>query len=191
MQKCSRCLLPSTHETIRFDHKGICSICRNHDQKLEIDWEDKKDRLNSILNKVRGKFDYDCILPFSGGKDSTFTLLYAVKDLNLKPLVVSFDHGFYRPQVIKNRKKVLDDLGVDFLSFTPNWKLVQKLMLKSFLDKGDFCWHCHTGIFSYPLWIAIEKKVPLVLWGEPSSEYPSYYDYSEIENVDETRFNKF
>jgi len=191
MLRCTLCLLPSTHETIRFDLEGICSICKNHQQKLKIDWQEKKLKLDSILDNIRGKYDYDCILPFSGGKDSTFTLLYAVRDLKLKPLVVSFDHGFYRPQVIMNRKKVLDDLGVDFLSFTPNWKLVQKLMLKSFLDKGDFCWHCHTGIFSYPLWIAIEKKIPLVLWGEPSSEYTSYYDYSEIENVDETRFNRF
>jgi hypothetical protein len=63
-------------------------------------------------------------------------------------------------------------------------------MLQSFLEKGDFCWHCHTGIFSYPMWVAIEKKVPLIIWGEPSSEYTSYYDYSEIEIVDEDRFNK-
>ncbi len=79
---------------------------------------------------------------------------------------------------------------MDFLSFTPDWKLVRALMLKSFLEKGDFCWHCHTGIFSYPLWIAIEKNIPLVLWGEPSSEYTSYYDYSEVELVDEDRFNR-
>jgi len=190
MIRCSRCLLPTTHETIRFNSDGVCSVCLNHDQKLNIDWETRKIELEDLLNSVRGKHDYDCILPFSGGKDSTFTLLYAVKDLKLKPLVVSFDHGFYRPKLIANRQKVLNELGVDFLSFTPNWKLVQKLMLKSFLDKGDFCWHCHTGIFSYPMWIALEKKIPLVLWGEPSSEYTSYYDYSEIEKVDETRFNR-
>jgi N-acetyl sugar amidotransferase len=190
MVRCTRCLLPSTHETIRFDSEGICSICRNYEQKLEIDWTAKQKALDELISNVKGKYDYDCIIPFSGGKDSTFTLLYVVKNLKLKPLVVSFDHGFYRPQLLKNREKVLKKLGVDFLSFTPNWKMVQRLMLKSFLDKGDFCWHCHTGIFSYPLWVAIEKKIPLVFWGEPSSEYTSYYDYSEIENVDETRFNR-
>ena len=103
---------------------------------------------------------------------------YVVKVLKLKPLVVSFDHGFYRPNLINNREKVLKQLGVDSLIFTPNWKLVQKLMLQSFLEKGDFCWHCHTGIFSYPMWVAIEKGIPLIFWGEPSSEYTSYYDYS-------------
>jgi len=63
-------------------------------------------------------------------------------------------------------------------------------MLQSLLEKGDFCWHCHTGIFSYPMWVALEKKIPLVLWGEPSSEYSSYYSYEEIEEVNEDRFNQ-
>jgi N-acetyl sugar amidotransferase len=190
MIQCVKCLLPDTHETIRFNSNGICSVCLNIDQKKKIDWDQKKTDLNEIFDLVRGKFDYDCIIPFSGGKDSTFTLLYAVKDLKLKPLVVSFDHGFYRPNLLENRNKVLKKLGVDFISFTPNWKLVQQLMLRAFLDKGDFCWHCHTGIFSYPMWVAVEKNVPIVLWGEPSSEYTSYYDYSKVEKVDETRFNR-
>lgn len=190
MKRCTRCLLPETHETIRFDANGVCSVCQNFNQKNLIDWEIKKDQLEVILSKHRGKGDYDCIIPFSGGKDSVFTLLYAVKNLNLRPLVVSFDHGFYRPNLLESRNQVIKKLGVDFLSFTPNWKLVRALMLKSFLEKGDFCWHCHTGIFSYPLWIAIEKNIPLVLWGEPSSEYTSYYDYSEVELVDEDRFNR-
>ena len=77
-------------------------------------------------------------------------------------MVVRFDHGFYRPNLEENVKKVSRNLGVDILNFTPNWKVVQKLMLQS-LEKGDFCWHCHTGIFSYPMWIAIEKKIPLIL----------------------------
>ena len=77
------------------------------------------------------------------------------------------------------------------INFTPNWKIVQKLMLKSFLDKGDFCWHCHTGIFSYPMWVALEKKVPLIFWGEKQSEYTAYYSFDDTEDVDEERFNRF
>lgn len=65
-------------------------------------------------------------------------------------------------------------------------------MLESLVRKGDFCWHCHTGIFSYPMHIALKFGVPLVFWGEPSSEYTAYYDYrdNEIEQVDEVRFNR-
>jgi hypothetical protein len=75
--------------------------------------------------------------------------------------------------------------------FTPNWKIVQKLMLQAFLEKGDFCWHCHTGIFSYPMHIAVKFEVPLLFWGEPSAEYTSYYSYEQPEEVDERRFNRF
>lgn len=188
--RCSRCVLPETHETITFDSLGVCSVCRNSEMKVSVDWESRGKELDKIAHEARGNSSYDCIVPFSGGKDSVWTLYYVVNILKLKPLVVSFDHGFYRPNLIRNRDKVLKQLGVDSLVFTPNWKLVQKLMLQSFLEKGDFCWHCHTGIFSYPMWVAIEKGIPLIFWGEPSSEYTSYYDYSEIELVDEDRFNR-
>ena len=191
MKKCSRCLLPETHETISFDSRGICSVCQNREFRNEqINWSARRTDLDALITKVKGTADYDCIIPFSGGKDSTFTLYFVVKELALKPLVVSFDHGFYRPNMLANRNRVVETLGVDLLTFKPNWLLVRKLMLQSLLEKGDFCWHCHTGIFSYPMWIAIEKRVPLILWGETSSEYASYYSYEDDEKVDEDRFNQ-
>jgi len=191
MKKCSRCLLPETHETISFDSRGVCSVCQNREFRDEqINWSARRTELDALITKVKGTADYDCIIPFSGGKDSTFTLYFVVKELALKPLVVSFDHGFYRPNMLANRNRVVETLGVDLLTFKPNWLLVRKLMLQSLLEKGDFCWHCHTGIFSYPIWIAIEKRIPLILWGEPSSEYASYYSYEDDEKVDEDRFNQ-
>ena len=192
MKRCINCLLPETHESITFDEKGVCSICNQNKFKNEkIDWRKKLKDLDDLVEEYRGKYDYDCIIPYSGGKDSTWTLYYLVNRYKLKPLVVRFDHGFLRPNLHENTTRVLRNLGVDFISFTPNWKVVQKLMLQSFLEKGDFCWHCHTGIFSYPMHIAIKFNVPLIFWGEPSAEYTSYYSYDEIEEVDEKRFNRF
>jgi N-acetyl sugar amidotransferase len=192
MKRCVRCGLPETHETISFDAAGVCNICRQHEFKREkIDWAANKRTLDALVEEYRGKYDYDCIVPFSGGKDSTWTLYYLVKEYKLKPLVVRFDHGFMRPNLEANVKRVLRRLGVDFMSFTPNWHIVQKLMLQSLLEKGDFCWHCHTGIFSYPMWIALEKQVPLIFWGEPSAEYTAYFSYGQTEEVDEKRFNRY
>ena len=192
LQRCTRCMTPETHETIVFDEQGVCNICRNHDAKRErVDWAAKKRELDELIETYRGKGDYDCLVPFSGGKDSTWTLYYLVKEYKIKPLVVRFDHGFLRPNVLENTNRVLRRLGVDFHHFTPNWKVVQKLMLQSFLEKGDFCWHCHTGIFSYPMWTAIRYNVPLIFWGEPSAEYTAYYSYDQAEEVDEKRFNRF
>jgi N-acetyl sugar amidotransferase len=187
-------LLPETYETIEFDQQGSCNICANSEFRDEkIDWPDRKRQLDALIEEHRGKADYDCIIPFSGGKDSTFTLWYLIKTYRLKPLVVQFDHGFMRDRLHENNQRTLKKLGVDFLSFTPSWKLVKRLMLEALRRKGDFCWHCHTGIFSYPMHVAVRYQVPLVFWGEPSSEYTQYYDYrdNEIEEVDETRFNRF
>ena len=194
LMKCHRCGLPETYETIEFDDFGVCNICLQFDfRQSDIDWEARRRMLGELASFHKGKADYDCIVPFSGGKDSTFTLWFIVKELGLKPLVVQFNHGFMRPNLLKNNERTFKKLGVDVLSFTPNWHVVRLLMRESLLRKGDFCWHCHTGIFSYPMHIAIKFKVPLVFWGEPSSEYTAYYDYAsnEIEKVDKVRFNKF
>ena len=183
--------MPETAESLTFDEDGVCSVCHQIDYKHEaIDWDARMTEFDKILEHVRGKHDYDCIVPFSGGKDSTFTLWYLVTQKKLKCLAVRFDHGFYRPQVEKNNLRTFRQLGVDVLQFVPNWQVVKKLMFASLQRRGDFCWHCHTGIFSYPMWVSLEKNIPLVIWGEPDSEYSSFYSYEDVMEHDERRFNR-
>lgn len=192
LRKCSKCGLPETYETIEFDDHGVCNICRSAEHKnTSIDWAERKLMLDRLIEKHRGKYAYDCIVPFSGGKDSTFQLYYLVKEYNLKPLVVKFNHGFMRSTIQKNCQRTFKQLGVDVLEFTPNWKIVKKLMLESFTRKTDFCWHCHTGIYSYPLRVALMYQIPLIFWGEPQAEITAYYDYlnDEIEYEDDKKFN--
>ena len=76
-------------------------MCNNNKDKNNIDWDDKLNEFNQILDNYRNNLQYDCIVPFSGGKDSTFTLLTLVKNFNLKPLAVSFDHGFMRKNLLE------------------------------------------------------------------------------------------
>ena len=136
---CARCLLPETAESLTFDAQGVCSVCRQveYKQKAPI-WNEREQRLDRIIEKYRGKHDYDCLVPFSGGKDSTFTLWYLVKVKKLKPLVVRFDHGFFRPTVQDNSLRTFRTLGVDVIHFTPNWQVVRKLMFESLRRRGDF-----------------------------------------------------
>jgi N-acetyl sugar amidotransferase len=193
LKHCAKCRLPETYETIEFDQQNVCNICHGKDYRDEkIDWSERKDQLHTLIEQYRGKYDYDCIVPFSGGKDSTFTLWHLVTQHKLKPLVVQFDHGFLRDRLHENNQRTFKKLGVDVISFTPNWKLVKRLMLEALRRKGDFCWHCHTGIFSYPMHLAVKFNVPLVFWGEPSAEYTQYYDYreGEQEEIDERHFNR-
>ncbi|MGI6649711.1 MAG: N-acetyl sugar amidotransferase [Bacillota bacterium] len=81
-------------------------------------------------------------------------------------------------------------LGVDVLQFTPSWHVVKELMLEALKRTGDFCWHCHTGVYAHTMQIAIRYNTPLIIWGETLAEYASWYSYDEFEEVDETRFNR-
>lgn len=193
MRKCNNCLLPETYETLVIDQDGSsCSMCKTTEFKHKnIDWDKRKEMLDGVVEKYRGKYDYDMIVPFSGGKDSTYTLYYLMKEYNIKPLVVRFDHGFMRNKHEAKTTRMLKQLGADFINFTPNWNIVKKLMWESFNRKTDFCWHCHTGIYSYPLQIALKYNVPLIMWGEPLAEMSSYYTYEDdlIEWEDEEKFN--
>lgn len=192
MKRCSKCVMPETHETMVFDEEGVCNVCRQQEYKKEkIDWEKREKEFLDLIDTYRGKYLYDCIIPFSGGKDSTFTAYYLVKKYGLKPLIVSFDHGFMRPKTLENNDRTVRKLGVDYLKFRASWSIVKKTMMESLKRKGDFCWHCHSGIFAYPMQIAVKHNIPLILWGEPSAEYTSYYSYDQPEEVDEKRFNRF
>jgi N-acetyl sugar amidotransferase len=104
--------------------------------------------------------------------------------------VVRFDHNFLRETVQKNTEKTITKLGVDFLNFKPNFNIVKKMMFESLFRRGDFCWHCHVGVNAFPIRIAIEKNIPLLIYGEPSAEYGSFYNYNNLEFQDVERFNK-
>jgi len=191
MKQCTKCVIPETVDTVEFDDQGVCSVCRQIDYKNEkIDWDARRKDLDRIVDPHRGQGLYDCIVPFSGGKDSTFQLWYVVRELKLKPLVVRFNHWGYRPLVNENNTRTFKLLGVDVIEFAANWHVIRELMLESLKRRGDFCWHCHTGIYGGVMHIALRFGVPLLLWGESVAEYHSWYTYEEMEEVDEKRFNR-
>ncbi len=190
MKVCTNCVIPETAESHKFNDQNVCSVCSAISNKnKKIDWNFNESLLDKLISSYKGKYEYDCIVPFSGGKDSTFTLWYLVKKKKLKPLVVRFDHTFLRDTVEKNTKKTIKKLGVDFINYTPDIRVVKKLMIESLFRRGDFCWHCHVGITAFPIKIALEKKVPLIFYGEPSAEYSSFYSYDDFEELNVEKFN--
>ena len=188
MKYCTNCLTAETHEGISINKDGLCSVCQNIGYKDETDWQAKHEELIELKNSYKGKYQYDCIIPASFGKDSSFSLLYAIKDLGLKPLVVCCNHGFMRPNVMENRKRAQEILNFDILDFTINRDIVKKLMLESLRRTGDWCYPCHCLVYALPMHIAIRFKIPLLIWGESNREYTSIF--SEAEEVDEDRFKK-
>lgn len=191
MKKCTRCLVPETVDTITFDAEGVCSVCRQIEFKQEkIDWAARWTQLEELIAEYKGKGIYDCVVPYSGGKDSVFQLWYIVKELGLKPLVVRYNHWGYRPLVEENNTSVFKQLGVDVVEFTTSFHTVRETMMEAFKRRGDFCWHCHTGIYAGVMHMAVKFETPLIFWGESTAEYHSWYTFEEMEEIDEKRFNR-
>lgn len=172
LRYCLRCCIPETQEGIKFDEMGICQACQSSEQKIHINWKEKERLLRKILElaKARAGNNYDCIVPISGGKDSTFQLHVLTKVYNMKPLAVTFNHNWYSETGWYNLTNSLETFGVDHVMFTPNRSLVNRIAKRSLWGIGDACWHCHTGVASFPLKMAVAYKIPLVIWGESVAE---------------------
>jgi N-acetyl sugar amidotransferase len=173
--------MPETQEGVTFDELGLCQACQSSEQKMHIDWVEREAALRAILENAKQKAgnNYDCIVPISGGKDSTLELLVLVNVYKMKPLAVTFSHNWYSETGWYNLQNALEKFNVDHIMFTPNRELVNKLARRSLHAIGDSCWHCHSGVGAFPLQIAVRFNIPLLVWGESvadSSGRASYYN---------------
>jgi N-acetyl sugar amidotransferase len=171
MKYCTRCCMPESNEGIKFDEMGICQACQSAEQKIHIDWTKREAQLRELLDYYKSlNNDYDCIVPISGGKDSTFQLHVITKVYNMRALAVTFSHNWYSQTGKKNLDNALEVFNVDHIMFTPNRQLVNKVARQSLFKIGDACWHCHAGVGAFPLQIAVKYRIPLLVWGESIAE---------------------
>ena len=173
MKYCKKCLYPTTKPQLQFDERGICSACNNHKLKDEVDWGKKKADLLHIFDKYKSKdgSKYDCIIPVSGGKDSTFQTYTIKETFGLNPLAVNF-HPHDQTEIGRKNLENLKQLGVDCIEFSPNPIVYSKLAKFGLVELGDFQWPEHIGIFTVPVQVAVRYKIPLIIWGEnPQLEY--------------------
>ena len=174
---CKICLFPNTKPDIYFNKDGICDSClsaqKKHGFLKSINWDKRKKEFEKIikLTKTQSKSSYNCIVPVSGGKDSTWQT-YAMKEIqNMKPLAVTFDQ-FDQTEQGKYNLDVLKSIGVDHIHFTINPKIVKNLVKKGFEIVGDPYWINHVGIFTVPFHFACKFKISLIIYGEnPIFEY--------------------
>lgn len=192
MRECTRCLVTETADTVGFTADGTCTVCKQVESKFDgrIDWVEREIEFARMCVEAEERGgNYDCIVPFSGGKDSTYQLWHICKRTNLKPLVVQYDHWGMRPGLLENNIRTFRKLGVDVISFKPSWRVVKELMLEALRRRGDSCWQCHTGVYSYPMHVALQYRIPLIIWGESLNEYQSF-GLGTREDVNEVRFNR-
>lgn len=109
---CSKCLLPVDYLNIELDKDGVCQHCRNYQITDYLGSDKLKDAIKEplLLNKSD---KYDCIVGFSGGRDSTYLLWYLVKVLKLRPLAVFSDDLFIPKLALENIESTCQILGVE------------------------------------------------------------------------------
>lgn len=160
--------MPDTKPDLSFDENGVCNACRNYDDRKEIDYKKRLEELKSILSKYRSVdgSNHDCLIPVSGGKDSTFQVLKML-ELGMNPLCVTATTDKLSEigrANIENIKK----LGVDYIEVSTNPVVRRKINRIALSQVGDISWPEHVTIFTIPVRVAVQTRVPLLIWGENS-----------------------
>jgi N-acetyl sugar amidotransferase len=169
---CKRCVMPDTKPDLHLDGEGVCNACRSYEKRAEVNWDVRHRELMQLLEKYRRSngCNWDCIVPVSGGKDSTYQVVRMLQ-LGLNPLCVTSttcDLSILGRKNIENLKH----LGVDCVEISPNPLIRAKLNRIGLKQVGDISWPEHVGIFTIPVRAAVQFNVPLLVWGENSqNEY--------------------
>lgn len=184
MARCRRCILSVGYPGISFDAEGVCNYCRVEGSLDDLTASRKQllQAVEDVLTTVRGAAEYDCIVAFSGGKDSSFSLAMLVRTYHLRCLAVTVDNGFLSPVGLENCRRVTEALGCDFLVYKPDFTFMRTLYRRSL--EGDLhvkaaikrassiCSSCIGLINTYMIKLALRFHVPLIAGGYLAGQLP-------------------
>jgi hypothetical protein len=184
MKLCSRCVLPETFPGISFDDEGVCNFCRAFKgrQHLEESKEKYRRRFEELIAASRRTGGYDCLMAYSGGKDSTYTLLELKRRYRLTPLAMTLDNGFVSPAAIANIRNVVEKLGIDHILFKPRFDMLQRIFRrgaeselyapKTLERASTICTSCMGIVKFVTLRMAVESGIPFVVYGWSPGQAP-------------------
>lgn len=190
---CTKCGLIQFHvptlgsELLNLDHEQKCDYCNlyaDNSHLYQIDYERGEEKLKSIVETYKGKSDYDCVVLFTGGKDSTFTLQKLVREYGCKVLAVTWDNGFFSKEVKKNIENVTRSLNVEHKYVKISDESLVDLYRNRLSNFGRFCSCANLAVmFSAPE--ILRSKAPLVFISVSYGQA-----FSAIETVLPIRTNK-
>ena len=166
---CQRCLYPSTKPDLWFEN-GICGACHAYDQRSSYDWSSGAAVFSQIIKSNKKNKKYDCIVPVSGGKDSTYQVWRVIQQ-GFNPLCVTAPTDQLTPLGRENIEN-LKSMGCDYIEFSVN-KTVRRIINRhAFFSVGDIQWPEHVLIYTIPVRAAVLFQIPVIIWGEcPQREY--------------------
>lgn len=165
-QRCTRCLLSSRYPAITFDEEGVCNYCRDYESyeaKVQQYFKSMDDFYRLVERVKPGNTgDYDCLLLYSGGKDSSY-VLYRLVDMGLKVLTFTFDNDYISEAAFKNIKRTTAELQVDHLTIKAD--NMREIFLESLTDHYNVCSGCWKALNALSAKLAYEKGIKLVITG--------------------------
>ncbi|MGI9538872.1 MAG: N-acetyl sugar amidotransferase, partial [Miltoncostaeaceae bacterium] len=165
---CSRCVLPDTRPGLSLDRDGVCTACNSHAARPTIDWDERERAFGRVVDEARRRSaGYDCLIPVSGGKDSTWQVVTCL-DHGLRPLCVTWRPPRRTPIGQRNLDNLVS-LGVDHIEFRINPEVEARFARAAFRSHGDPAIPMHMALFAIPLDLAARYRIPLVVWGENSA----------------------
>lgn len=165
MKYCNNCILPDTRPNLEIEEDGICNACHANASKPLIDWPQREGLFQDVVkNALARSQGYDCLIPVSGGKDSTWQVVRCLEH-GLNPLAVTWKTPVRTEIGIKNLENLVS-LGVDHIDYQVSPPVEKRFMLRAFERYGSTAIPMHMALFAIPLNIAIRLRIPLVVWGE-------------------------
>jgi len=168
MNYCSRCVYPSNHPlNLTFDDKNICSGCRVHEEKDNLDWTIRLEKLKKLVApyKKSSRSINNCIVPVSGARDSYFIVHIVKNILGMNPLLVTYNKHYNTKLGIRNLSYLKTLFGCPLFTMTVSPEKVKKITHETLNDLGSIYWHCIAGQTVFPVQIAYKFKIPLIIWG--------------------------
>jgi N-acetyl sugar amidotransferase len=169
---CSRCVMPDTRPRIVFDPEGICNACRNAEEKDRIDWAARRAEFEELVAPYRSTDgSWDCVVPWSGGKDSS-SIAYRLKfEHGMNPLLITFA-PLVPNEIGERNREALIRQGFDHIYFRPNQRVHRHLSRRFFIERGNPKVAWDAGVNVIPVTIAAKLGISLVFYAEHGeSEY--------------------
>jgi len=174
---CKGCLTPRSRPRVVFDKNGFCNACNWAETKKSINWKYKRNDLARICDKFRRSDYYDCIVPVSGGKDSSYVAWKMKHELGMNPLCVTFTPPI-QTEIGRQNLENFRNSGFDVMEIRPNPEVYRGLCKRMFIEqarsKFPFVIMIGTGVAK----LALKLDIPFIIYGEEGeTEYSGDSSY--------------